>query len=116
MKTTRELLKIAYNTLDEKKGIDIQILDIGNLTPICDYFLIAAGSSHNQVQALCDYVQEALAKEGCHPRQVEGLRGAGWVLLDYQDFVVHVFTQEERSFYHIEKIWQDGTPVDPETL
>lgn len=99
------------NALEEKKGIDIKIIDIKEVSVIADYFIVAGGSNKSQVQALSDNTEEDLAKLGCHPSHVEGYRTANWILLDYGDVIVHIFNQEDRLFYDLERIWRDGKEI-----
>ena len=112
MNKSKEMVKIAYDALDEKKAEDISIIDISGATVIADYFLIASGANPNQVQALVDNVQEKLYKAGYECKQVEGYQGATWILLDYLDIVIHVFSREDRRFYDLERIWRDGRQMD----
>ncbi|RHP29852.1 ribosome silencing factor [Lachnotalea sp. AF33-28] len=112
MNKSKEMVKIAYDALDEKKAEDISIIDISGVTVIADYFLIASGANPNQVQALVDNVQEKLYKAGYECKQVEGYQGATWILLDYLDIVIHVFSREDRRFYDLERIWRDGRQMD----
>jgi ribosome-associated protein len=107
---------IAYQALDEKKGEDIKILEISEISVLADYFIIASGNSKPQLQALVDNVQEKLNQAGCHVKRVEGNRGSSWNLLDYGDLVVHIFDREDRLFFDLERIWSDGKLIDPETL
>lgn len=116
MNKSKEMVKIAYAALDEKKAEDISIIDISGVTVIADYFLIASGANPNQVQALVDNVQEKLYKAGYECKQVEGYQGATWILLDYLDIVVHVFSREDRRFYDLERIWRDGRQMDIEEI
>ena len=116
MNKSEEMVKIAYAALDEKKAEDISIIDISGVTVIADYFLIASGANPNQVQALVDNVQEKLYKAGYECKQVEGYQGATWILLDYLDIVVHVFSREDRRFYDLERIWRDGRQMDIEEI
>ena len=109
MDRTKEIVKLAYEALEEKKARDITVLDIGHVTVIADYFIIASGKNHNQVQAMSDAVDEALGRAGYAPKQTEGYRTANWILLDYGDIVVHIFDTENRLFYDLERIWRDGT-------
>ena len=110
--TSREMLKIAYTVLDEKKGEDIKVIDISNISVIADYFLIASANNINQLQAMSDELQEKFSKEGIEVKQVEGNRSATWILLDYGDLVIHLFDKEERLFYDLERIWTDGKIVE----
>lgn len=105
----------AYKALDEKKGNDIRMIDISDVSVIADYFIITDGGSSSQVGALVDNVEEKMHLAGYHLKQREG-RDGSWVLLDYGDVIVHVFDRENRSFYNLEHIWSDGKPVDPEEL
>ncbi len=119
MADAKELVKAAYRALDSKKGENIKIIDISNVSVIADYFIIANGSNQNQVQALVDQVQEELYKMGHEPIQVEGYMTGSWILMDYRDIIVHVFSKEDRLFYDLERIWRDGielTEKDMECL
>ncbi len=108
---SRELAKIAIAALEEKKGEDIRIIDISEVSVIADYFIIASGSNINQVQALADNVQEKLYKAGAKERQIEGYNTGSWILLDFNDVIIHVFSQEDRLFYDLERIWRDGKTI-----
>ena len=114
--SSKELIKIAYEALNEKKGEDIKIIDISALTVVADYFIIANGSNDSQVNALVENVEEQLAKHGCHAKTREGAVRGGWVLIDFGDIIVHIFDKENRLFYDLERIWRDGKVIDPETL
>ncbi|MBU5472763.1 ribosome silencing factor [Roseburia sp. MSJ-14] len=116
MSNSREMVKIACHALSEKKADDIKIIDIGEISPIADYFVIASGSNANQLQAMVDTVDEELTKAGYTAKQVEGNRNSSWILMDYNDIVVHVFSKEDRLFYDLERIWTDGKKVDLEDL
>ena len=108
---TFEKVKIAVKALDGKKGYDIKVFKIDDLTILGDYFIFATGSSSTQVRSLADEVDEKLSEQGIEPNHIEG-KSSGWILLDYGDVVIHVFGREEREFYSIEKIWQDGQEID----
>ena len=110
-----QLVDIAYAALDEKKGDDIKILDIRGISAIADYFIITNGENHNQVQALVDNVQEKLGRAGFECKSVEGSRGSNWVLLDYGDVVINIFSREDRRFYDLERIWRDGKLIEKNT-
>lgn len=112
----KEMARLAYQALDEKKAADISIIDIGEISVLADYFIIASGTNRNQVQALADNVEEQLGKAGYEVRQTEGYRSANWVLMDYGDIIVHVFDSENRLFYDLERIWSDGKTIRPEDL
>lgn len=113
---SKEMAKLAYEALDEKKAIDIKIINIEEVSVLADYFIIASGSNRNQVQALADNVEETLYKAGYSIRQTEGYRTANWVLMDYGDIIVHVFDSENRLFYDLERIWRDGKATTIEDL
>ena len=112
MEESRKMAKIAYDALDEKKAEDIKVIDITGVTVMADYFIIADGTNASQVQAMADNVQEELFKAGCECRQVEGYHTANWILMDYGDIIVHVFSREDRLFYDLERIWRDGKLVE----
>jgi ribosome-associated protein len=113
---SNELARITFNALDEKKAEDIKIIEIGEITVIADYFIIANGNNSSHVQALVDNVQQELSKHGHEPKRIEGVRSASWILMDYGDVVVHIFSQEDRLFYDLERIWRDGKIVSKEQL
>ena len=108
-------LEIAVKALDSKKAVEISALEVGSLTIVADYFVIAAGTSTTQVRALADEVEYQLGLQGIEPRQIEG-RATGWILLDYYDVVIHVFLQDQREYYNLEKLWADSTPLDISSL
>lgn len=116
MKQSMDMAKIAYSALDDKKGEDIQIIEIKDISIIADYLVIANGSNASQVQALADNVEESLSRQGYEPRAIEGIRNSSWILMDYNDIIVHVFSKEDRLFYDLERIWRDGKRVSVEDL
>ena len=116
MTEPREMADIAVKALEEKKAIDIKVIDISHISTLADYFIIASGSNRSQVQAMADAVDEALDKTGVHARSTEGYQNANWILLDYGDNVVHLFDEENRLFYDLERIWRDGRVISPEAL
>lgn len=117
MMDPKELAKTAVKAIEEKKGENIKIIDIRKVSVLADYFIIADGTNASQVQAMADNVEETLAKAGCPCRQIEGYRTANWILMDYGDIIVHVFSKEDRLFYDLERIWRDGIMIDrPENL
>ena len=111
-----KMAKIAYNALDEKKGEDIKVIDISGISVMADYFIIGNGNSITQVQALVDNVEEKMNQSGFIMKRKEGNRSSTWVLLDFGDIVVHVFDNEDRLFYDLERIWSDGKTVDISAL
>lgn len=116
MTNSKEMAKIACKALEEKKAEDIRIIDISELSIIADYFIIADGSNQNQLQAMQVAVEEALYKAGYQIRQVEGNQRSSWILMDYNDIIVHIFSKEDRIFYDLERIWRDGKQISPEEL
>lgn len=110
--TARELAEIAAREAADRRGLDVALLDLRGLTSATDFFVIASGESDVQLQAIANRVEERLREErGVRPWHVEGLRNSTWVLLDYVDFVVHVFHREAREFYDLERLWADA-PVE----
>lgn len=114
--SARELAKLIVHSLEEKKAEDIRIIDISKISTIADYFIIANGTNRNQVQALADNVGEDCHKAGYALHQTEGYNSANWILMDYSDVIVHIFSKENRLFYDLERIWRDGVPVDKASL
>ncbi len=108
------ILKEIYAAIDDKKGEDIRILDISGVSVMADYFVIASGNNKNQVQAIADNVNEAMMKNKVDLKATEGYNTAGWILMDYGDVIVHIFSKEERLFYDLERIWRDGKPIEIE--
>ena len=113
---SKEIARITYQALDEKKAEDIKVIEIGDITIIADYFIIANGTNSSQVQALVDNVQQVLTKHGHEPKRIEGVRSASWILMDYGDVVVHIFSKDDRLFYDLERIWRDGKIISKEQL
>ena len=109
---SKEMVKLAVQALEDKKGEDIKVIDITEVSVLADYFIIASGTNKNQVQALVDNVDETLGRAGYEAKQMEGYATANWVLLDYNDIIVHVFDSENRLFYDLERIWRDGKVLD----
>ena len=116
MSDSREMVRLAIEALEEKKAIDLRVIDIRQVSVIADYFIIASGSNVSQVQALADSATEALERNGHSPRQIEGYGSASWILMDYGDIIIHVFSEESRVFYDLERIWRDGADVDTESF
>lgn len=110
------LAKIAIQVLEDKKGEDIRVIDISDLSVLADYFIIATGNNRTQVQAMADEVEQKLGRAGAVPRQIEGYQAANWVLLDFGDVIIHIFDAQNRLFYDLERIWKDGRQIDPEGL
>ena len=112
MLTAKEVAYEVTKALDEKKGMDIRLLRINDISSLADYFLICTGTSNTHVKTLCDYAEYTLEQRGETLLGREGHRGNTWELLDYGRIVVHVFTQEAREFYSLERLWADAENVD----
>ena len=114
--TLDKALRIA-NVLDSKKAKDIRILYVHDQTVIADYFVIAHGTSSTQVRALCDEVEFQLAQDGVSCSSIQGRDGTNWIVMDYDDILVHVFHSDLRSYYNLEKLWADAeiVPFEPQT-
>ena len=107
MENSINLAKFAAKIIDDKKGFDVVVLDIREKSSFADYLVIASGGSDRQITALADAVEEKADKEGIFVRSIEGRNGTGWVLMDYSDVIVNIFTQDKREKYDLEKIWSD---------
>ena len=112
MLTAKEVAYEVTKALDAKKGMDIKLLRIDDVSSIADYFLICTGTSSTHVKTLCDYAEYTLDQLGEPMLGREGHRGNSWELLDYGTIVVHVFTEEAREFYALERLWADAESVD----
>ena len=110
------MAKLICDALADKKGEDIKIINISEVTVLADYFIIASGTNRSQVQAMADNVEEMLGKAGFEPKQIEGYQNANWILMDYRDVIVHIFDRENRLFYDLERIWRDGKSMTLEEL
>ena len=113
---SKKMASLAYHALEDKKAMDISVIDIGHVSVVADYFIIASGDNRNQVQAMADNVEEVLGRAGYIPKDMEGYRNANWILLDFGDLVVHIFDRENRVFYDLERIWRDGKRTTIEEL
>ena len=112
MERAKLIVKKVYDALNDKKGEDIKIIEIGKLSTVADYFIIANGANAPHVESLVDNVEDELLKEKIHAERIEGVKSSGWILMDYNDVVVHVFSKEDRLFYDLERIWRDGKEID----
>ncbi len=110
--TPKDMALLAAKALDSKKAKEIKVIEIGDLTTLADYFVIAAGTSNTQISALSDVVEEYLKREGEMALRREGYRDGTWVLLDYGSIAVHIFSEEAREFYDLERLWRDGKELD----
>jgi iojap-like protein len=108
----KEILKRIVNIIEDKKGEQTVVLDISEISSLADYFVISSANNINQLQAISDDLQELLEKEGLKINKVEGAKNSSWVLLDFTDIVIHLFTKEDRIFYNLERIWADAKQVE----
>ena len=110
--TPKEMALLLAQAMDSKKGKDIRVLETDGVTTLADYFVLCSGSSAPQLKALADAGEKAMKDHGILPHHVEGHRGGTWILLDFSSVVVHIFNEEAREFYDLERLWSDATPVD----
>ncbi len=113
-----EPVKFALHCASEKKALNLVAIDLRKITEFTEFFIIASGTNTRQVQAICDEIEEKLKKDhGIRPTRMEGYHTAEWILMDYGDFVVHVFEQKAREFYDLDRLWRDAQKVElPEEL
>ena len=116
LSVSKKMAAMAVDALEDRKGEEVHVIDISEISTLADYFVIASGTNINQVQALADNVQEVLGRQGFMTKDVEGYDAGNWVLLDFGDIIVHVFDNENRLFYDLERIWRDGKLVDVNEL
>lgn len=109
--TAEEKAAIAEEALTDRRAAEVVVLDMRGVTTITDYFLICHGTSQLHIQSLAEAVREAFEEKGIRPFGAEGEREARWVLLDYGEVVVHVFSEEDREFYNLERLWSDAPQV-----
>ena len=112
MRSAKEVAMTVTKALDAKKGMDIKLLKIDKVSSLADYFLICTGTSNTHVKTLCDYAEYEMDQLGEPMLGREGHRGNSWELLDYGSVVIHVFTEEARKFYDLERLWADAEVVD----
>lgn len=108
LKETKELVKLAAHLASEKKAYDILVLNISKILIITDYFLICSAANPRQAQTISNYIREKLHEKGRKPLATVGEEEADWILLDYGDFVIHIFTEETRAYYQLERLWKDA--------
>lgn len=110
--TSYEQSILTAKALSSKKGLDIKVIEIADVSVLADYMVIATGTSTTHVKALADEVEYQLDKAGVSVSHIEGYRSNTWILLDYIDVIVHVFSDEARDFYDLDRLWQDGKEID----
>lgn len=111
-----DLMKTATKAADGRKAIDIKVLHVEKLTTLCDYFIICSGTSTPHMNAIYEEIDMKLSEAGIKPAAREGLGNPGWVLLDYGDVIVHIFNENSREFYSIERLWSDAEEINVENL
>lgn len=110
--TPKEIALTIAKVLDSKKGMDIKVLETADLTTLADYFVICAATSTTQIKALSEECEKVMKEQGEPPHHIEGHRGGTWVLLDFSSVVVHIFMDETRKFYDLERLWSDAKEMD----
>ncbi len=110
-----EIVKTAVKAADSKKGQDIQVIGIRDISVLADYFVLVTGTSSTQVKALADEIEFKLKESGEEPHHIEG-RQSGWICLDFSTVVIHVFLKEQRQYFNLEHLWEDGDILDMEKL
>ena len=108
---SKQMAALVIAALEDKKAEDIRVIDIADISTLGDYFILASGTNRIQIQAMSDEVERSMALAGHGLRHVEGYDHANWVLLDYSDVIIHIFDQENRLFYNLERIWRDGREI-----
>lgn len=109
-----EILNDLYRQLDDKQAEDIIVLDVQGLTSISDYFVIASADNPRKVKAIADHVEKFMAENNISVKFKEGLDSSKWILLDFSNIIVHIFENEEREYYNLERIWKDGINITPD--
>ena len=111
-----DILSAVLQAVEDKKAHDVVVLDISEVSSFTDFFILCTGTSSRQNQAIADAVDEKARVAGTSPAHVEGYQNAEWILMDFIDFVVHVFSPTSRAFYDLERLWQDGKRIEPASL
>lgn len=113
---SENMARLACQALEAKKALDIKVIDIHQVSVVADYFIVSTATNPNQVQAMVDHVEETMGRAGYGLKHVEGTRGSSWILMDFGDVILHIFDEENRLFYDLERIWRDGVLVDAEAF
>lgn len=111
-----DALRIAVHAADNKKAHDLVALDISGIASFTNYFLLCTGDSSRQMQAIADEVEKRLKASGIRPSHIEGYQNSEWILMDYIDLVIHIFSKSARAYYDLERLWRDGKKLDVEKL
>ena len=110
------VLKTALFAADDKKARDLLALDISKIASFASYFLFCTGDSSRQMQAIADEIEKKLKEAGIRPSHIEGYQNSEWILMDYFDLVIHIFSKEARDFYDLERLWRDGKRLDTDKI
>jgi len=111
MENYKEIVKTAVKAIDSKRGSDIEVIRVNDITVLTDYFVIATATSNTQLKAIADEVEFKLSEQGIEPHHIEGEK-SDWICLDYIGVVVHIFYKDQREFYQLERLWEDGEKID----
>jgi len=111
-----EFWRVAVRAAESKQAKDLRILDLRSISAFADYFILVSGANTRQIQAIADEVEMQLKKAGDRPLSIEGYDNAEWVLMDYGDYLVHIFSEKARAYYDLERLWRDAKVVEPESL
>lgn len=112
MKIDDPLLRCAFEAARDKKALDLLVVDLREMAAFTDHFIICSGSSAPQIQAISNEIEIRLKQVGKSPDHIEGYRQAQWILMDYSEFVVHIFSPDRRSYYNLERLWRDARRID----
>jgi ribosome-associated protein len=112
-KTSEELMKITVQAIEEKKGMDVTVLNLQGISLVADYFIICHGNSDTQVKAITAEVKKQAVESGANIKGIEGNATGRWVLVDMGDVIAHIFHREDRQYYNIERLWSDAKVVEP---
>ena len=113
---SRELAILSARAMDQRKGSKITVLKLEDLSNITDFFVVGTGASRIQTRALADHIEDVLEKAGVRPKRIEGRQEGRWILMDYESVIIHIFQEDERNFYNLERLWADAPALDPEEV
>ncbi|MEL7622012.1 MAG: ribosome silencing factor [Clostridiales bacterium] len=113
---SKELAILAAKAMDQRKGSKITVLKLEDLSTLTDYFVVGTGSSRTQTQAMADCIEEELEKTGAILNRIEGMQEGRWILMDYGQIIIHIFQEDERSFYNLERLWADAPALPHEEV
>ena len=115
MENYYKIVETAVKAIDSKRGQDIEVIKVGDITVICDYFVFATATNNTQLKAIADEIEFKLSEQGIEPHHIEGEKSE-WICLDYIGVVIHIFLEGQRYFYQIERLWEDGEKIDIDGL